>query len=414
MMLPPLRVLYLLPAEGFGGAERQGVQHLAELPRHGVQITSFVGSSTALQQELSLAGVSSQSLVNFPPNPAPEGEVRGGSRPLKWLAACIQAAAIIERHAMERRPDVIFANRTFAWLVAAVLSRRLRVPYVMRAGSRPAHPILGPLMSLLDRVSRPSAVFYNCKAVKSSVAERFACPTFALPNVVDGRRFSSATDEDCVSARARLGLPEGVPLIGLAARPAPEKGFDLLEQVVVRVRRKHPEARFVVAGDFTLRRFYEGRFASAGVGNAVRFVGHVDAATFFRAVDMVVLTSRARSIEASPNALLEAMASCRPIVATAVGGVPELIRHGVDGYLTTDVDAEGFAANVCRLIAFPEMRAELGRMGRARALSEHRPSIVIGGLVRDLRHVLAPYRQLEASTAGVACESNTLSAQPSI
>jgi glycosyltransferase involved in cell wall biosynthesis len=232
--------------------------------------------------------------------------------------------------------------------------------------------------------------------------------------MVDGKRFSSASDEERASARARLALPSGVPLIGLAARPAPEKGFGLLEQVVVRVRREHPDARFVVAGDFTLRRFYEARFASAGVGNAVRFVGHVDAAMFFRAVDVVVLTSRERSIEASPNALLEAMASCRPIVATAVGGVPELVRHGVDGYLTTDVDAEGFSANVSRLIAFPELRAEFGRNGRARALSDHRPSIVVGRLVRDLRHVLAPYRQLEPSTAGVACESNTLSVQPSI
>jgi glycosyltransferase involved in cell wall biosynthesis len=407
-------MLYLLPAEGFGGAERQGVQHLAELPRHGVQITSFVGSSPALGQELTLASVASQRLVDFPPIPSSNGAGHGGSKPLKWLAACLEAAAIIERHAMQRRPDVIFANRTFAWLVAAILSRRLGVPYVMRAGSRPAHPVLGPLMSLLDRVARPHAVFYNCNAVKSSVAERFACPTFALPNVVDSRRFSAASAEERAAARSRLHLPPGAPLIGLAARPAPEKGFDLLEQVVLRVRRKHPDARFVVAGDFTHRTFYERRFASSGAGSAVRFVGHVDAAAFFRAVDLVVLTSRARSIEASPNALLEAMASCRPIVATAVGGVPELVRHGVDGYLTTDMDADGFAANVCRLIAFPELREELGRNGRVRALSDHRPSVVVGRLVRDLRHLLAPYRKLEASSAGVACESNTLSAQPTI
>jgi hypothetical protein len=90
------------------------------------------------------------------------------------------------------------------------------------------------------------------------------------------------------------------------------------------------------------------------------------------------------------------------------------VRHGVDGYLTTDTDAEGFSANVCRLIALPELRAEFGRNGRVRALSDHRPAVVVGGLVRDLRHVVAPYRQLEAANAGVACESNTLSALPSI
>src|SRR5581483_3930669 len=77
MMLPPLRMLYLLPAEGFGGAERQGVQHLAELPRHGVQITSFVGSSDALGQELTLASVASQRLVDFPPIPSSNGAGHG-------------------------------------------------------------------------------------------------------------------------------------------------------------------------------------------------------------------------------------------------------------------------------------------------------------------------------------------------
>src|SRR5581483_7026705 len=89
MMLPPLRVLYLLPAEGFGGAERQGVQHLAELPRHGVQITSFVGSSAALARELSVAGVSSRCLPSFPPSPSSGGDGRGGTSPLKWLVACM-------------------------------------------------------------------------------------------------------------------------------------------------------------------------------------------------------------------------------------------------------------------------------------------------------------------------------------
>ncbi len=413
-MMSPLRVLYLLPAEGFGGAERQGVQHLVELPHQGVQVTSFVGASEALAHELSAAGVKTQRLANFPPSPASNRGASGVHQLLRGTAACFDAAAIIERQARQRPPDVIFANRTFAWLVAAVLSRRLGVPYVMRAGSRPAHPILGPLMSLLDRVARPKAVFYNCRAVKASVADRFGCPTFELPNVVDPRRFASASQQERAAARRELGLPPGTPLVGLAARPAPEKGFDFLEQIVVRVHRTTPEAQFVVAGDFATRKSYEARLASVGAGSAVRFLGHVDAAKFFRTVDVVVLTSRARSIEASPNALLEAMASCRPVVATAVGGVPELVRHGVDGFLTADIDAEGFSAHVARLLASPALRAELGRNGRARALSEHRPSTVLAQLVRDLRDVLAPRRDLATTGTGVPCESNTLSAQPSI
>src|SRR5262249_13669837 len=149
-----------------------------------------------LSQELAVAGVKSQTLASFPPDVTREGRGKGVRNFLSGGASCFEAAAIIEHHLRGRSPDVIFANRTFAWLVAAVLSRRLGVPYVMRAGSRPAHPVLGPLMSLLDRVARPAAVFYNCRAVKSSVAARFDCPAFELPNVVDGRRFAGATEEE--------------------------------------------------------------------------------------------------------------------------------------------------------------------------------------------------------------------------
>ena len=409
-----LRLLYLLPADGFGGAERQGVQHLVELPHHGVHVGSFVGPSDALELELSAAGVRSHRLPNFPPAVVHEGRFRVVRELLHIADACFDAAATIERQARELRPEIIFANRSFAWLVAGLLSRRLRVPFVIRAGSRPAHPILGPMMSLLDHIARPSAVFYNCRAVRRSIASRFDCPAFALPNVVDGRRFASASKEARARARAELGIAVGSKIVGLAARPAPEKGFDFLERVVVRIAREDPEARFVVAGDFALRKSYEERLASVGAGNAVRFLGHVDAATFFRAVDVVVLTSRARSIEASPNALLEAMASSLPVVATGVGGVPELVRHGIDGYLTADDDVEGFVAHVVRLLGSPSLRAELGRSGRIRALAGHRPSTVVAQLVSDLHEVVASHRELDRSSPGVPCESNTLSALPSI
>src|SRR5258706_214779 len=141
-------------------------------------------------------------------------------------------------------------------------------------------------------------------------------PSSRLRNAIAFRGSGPAQGTARDAPAARLGLPRQCPLVGLAARPAPEKGFDLFAEVAARVSAKKPDVRFVVAGEFGWRAHFEASLRRAGLGEVVRFLGHVDAmADFFRAVDLVVLTSRARSIEASPNALPEAMAVGRPPAA---------------------------------------------------------------------------------------------------
>src|SRR5262249_36035301 len=158
----------------------------------------------------------------------------------------------------------------------------------------------------------------NCNVVDDAIGSRLGAPRYLLPNAVDTRTYAPGSP---LIARTLLGLPPWVPLVGLAARPSPEKGFDMLARVVARVRARRPSAGFVVAGEFGWRARYEAGFRALGLRDAVRFLGHVDRTVdFFRAVDVAILTSHARSVEASPNALLEAMAVGRPVVSTAVGG----------------------------------------------------------------------------------------------
>jgi glycosyltransferase involved in cell wall biosynthesis len=220
------------------------------------------------------------------------------------------------------------------------------------------------------------------------LARYLRCPAYSLPNAVDVDRFAPPTPSESTAARHRLGLAPATPLIGLAARPAPGKGFDLLERVALHVRRELPSARFVVAGDFGWRRTYQARFSAVGLDETVRFLGQVEAIEdFFRAVDVVLLTSANRSIEASPNALLEAMAAGRPVVATSVGGVPELVLDGRQGYLVGDSDAPTFARRVLDILADPERHTAFGLAGRALAVSRHRTSLVVSNFARDLSEV---------------------------
>lgn len=388
-MHAPLQLLYLLPAEGFGGAERQGVYHLAELPHHRVRTLAFVGPGDAIVRAMREAGAHHDRFDHFPAlAPRPRGPMGRASYGASWLWSVHHAAREVERRVRGLPFDLIFANRTFAWLVAATLSRRLRVPYVIRAGSRPVVPSLKHLLPLLDRAAPPAALFTNCRALERDLAPHLRCPAYLLPNAVDVARFAPCSRSESAAARIRLGLSPSAPLIGLAARPAPGKGFDLLEQVALRVRRRLPSAEFVLAGDFGWRRTYERRFSAAGLRSTVRFLGRVDRMEdFFRAVDVAVLTSRERSIEASPNALLEAMSAGRPIVATSVGGVPELVEDGRSGCLVPDGDASTFASRIVELLDDPQRSSAFGAAGRAFALAHHPTSVVVSNLARDLAKV---------------------------
>jgi glycosyltransferase involved in cell wall biosynthesis len=150
--------------------------------------------------------------------------------------------------------------------------------------------------------------------------------------------------------------------------------------------------------------------------DAVRFLGQLDAVEdFFRSVDVVLMTSRERSIEASPNALLEAMACGRPVVATRVGGVPELVLDGLQGYLVPDGDASAFARRLLDVLDDDERRTAFGRAGRSIAVSHHRPSSVVSEFARDLARVAHESASRETSHEGASsCESITRFVPPSI
>lgn len=394
-----LKLLYLLPAAGFGGAERQGVYHLAELPRHGVDVTAVVGPGDPVMRALREANVHLEPFRHFPDRehgPLTSGDI---FRSARSVTALWRSVSEIERRVRGQRLDLIFANRTYAWLVAALLSRRIRVPYVVRVGSRLAHPALALGLDVLDRVLPPAAAFCNCRAVEDDVASHLRCPAYPLPNAIDVDRFAPGPPGAERAARIRLGLPLDAPLVGLAARPAPEKGFDFFERLVARVHDARPGTRFFVAGEFGWRRRYEERIFAAGLGEVVRFLGRVDAISeFLRAMDVVILTSRERSIEASPNALLEALALGRPVVATAVGGVPELVRHGREGFLAPPDDVPSFAAGLVELLDNPRLRREMGRAGSAVALRRRVPDVV-SELARNLEALLPSAAHPESRAA---------------
>ncbi|WP_226886735.1 glycosyltransferase [Nisaea nitritireducens] len=149
-----------------------------------------------------------------------------------------------------------------------------------------------------------------------------------VPNGVDTQRF---TPGDTETARARLGLPSGVPLFGIAARLEHVKGVDILIDAMT----EFPELHLAIAGDGSEREALERRVNVNGMAGRIHFLGRVDAMVdFYRALDRFCLSSRAEGL---PLSLLEAQACSIPVVATNVGGVLDAMDPG-SGFIAARAD----------------------------------------------------------------------------
>jgi glycosyltransferase involved in cell wall biosynthesis len=169
-------------------------------------------------------------------------------------------------------------------------------------------------------------------------------------------------------ARGRLDLPADGPIVGIVGRLVPIKNHVLFLEMAERVSAVRPDVLFVVAGDGELRAVLEAE-AARTLGDRVRFLGWTtDLPTLYAALDIVVMTSLQ---EGTPVALIEALAAARPVVATEVGGVADVVEHGSNGLLAASGDAEGLAGAVLDLLADDGRRRAMGEAGRAAVAERH-------------------------------------------
>jgi glycosyltransferase involved in cell wall biosynthesis len=188
-----------------------------------------------------------------------------------------------------------------------------------------------------------------------------------LANGVDLRTFHPrrAGDRSDHEVRADLGVPPGVPLVSLVAHMRPGKGH---EEAVVAWRDvldQHADAHLVLVGDGPLEERLHRRARELGIENRVVFAGRRDdVADVLRSSALVLLPSR---IEALPTVLIEAAACGIPAVASAVGGVPEVVDDGATGWLLDDAQPGGIATAVDKALADPAHLLATGHAARLRA-----------------------------------------------
>jgi len=229
-----------------------------------------------------------------------------------------------------------------------------------------------------DRVIAVSAAIARDLIQRYGIA---AHKVVTIHNGIDADAFFPARPVSQV--RHEFGLEPHHRLVGIAARMTRQKGHDLLLQALKRLVPRYPHLRCLFIGDGPLEATLSRQAAALGVESHCVFTGaRADVADLLAALEVVVLPSRSEGL---PFVLLEAMAVGRPVVATSVGGNPEVVQHGQTGLLTPPGDADALAVGLAFLLDHPEEATRMGAAGRSRVLT-HFP---LAGMVHALEALYA-------------------------
>src|SRR5205823_5475016 len=188
-----------------------------------------------------------------------------------------------------------------------------------------------------------------------------------IRNAIDTTRFTDVDRRYRQRLQAFFSRPRR-RIIGSAGRLSPEKGFGIFLQAARRLVARDRSLGFIHFGDGPLRKALEHEAEAAGLEDVFVFAGlRPDLDRYLPFLDLMVLPS---FTEGLPNVVLEAFAAAVPVVATAVGGTPEVVEDGVNGRLVPAGDTEALADAILDVLFCEEQRRAMGDRGRERVRDE--------------------------------------------
>jgi glycosyltransferase involved in cell wall biosynthesis len=283
------------------------------------------------------------------------------------------------------RPDVIHNHMYRAELVGTRAAIALgevghRRPYVIstvhssRVRSAEDREQLRRLTPQIDRLIAVSG------SIEKKIHDegRDVVPVELIYNGVDLQRYDH--QEPCCTLRDEYGMEPGSQIVGVIARLEPEKGHPTLLDAWPLVLRSVPDAYLLVIGEGSRRAELEAQARSLRIAHRVVFTGRRDdVPAVTAALDVAVLPSYR---EAQGLSVLEAMALSRPVVASNVGGIPEMIEDGRTGLLVPPHDADALAAAIVRLLTDHPYADTLGRAGHDLVHDRFCIELMVGAIER--------------------------------
>jgi len=359
-----MRVLYVNHTDRVSGGEHSLLTLLGSLP-------SDVEPTVACPQG-ELAARLSEIGVEHVPIQGTDGSLRlHALRTPQALLEMARAAAQVRAAARAHRADVVHANSIRAGLVATAATTA--PPTVVHV--RDCLPPGAASALSLRAIGRAQALIANSAHTRAGLG-RVGEGAHVVHNAVDLARFDACV-LDRGEARARLGLPSEGAVLAVVAQITPWKGQDDAIAVLASLVRRHPGARLLLIGsakfDSSATRYDNAAYLDSlrrqagalGLSSAVHFLGERDdVPEILRAVDLLLVPSWE---EPFGRSIVEAMAAGVPVVATAVGGPPELLGDGESGITLPPQQPRVWARVVEELLGDPARMAAMGERGRRQA-----------------------------------------------
>jgi glycosyltransferase involved in cell wall biosynthesis len=316
--------------------------------------------------------------------------------PLRDLIATLRLARLIRRE----RPDILHTHTAKAGTVgrvAALLAGRKGPPIVVHTfHGHVLRGYFGPLRSLLFRLlerwlaGRTTVLI----AVSPQVRDDLVALHVAAPERFVVIRLGIELDERVagpqdgrLESRRYLGIPPDRFAVGWIGRMTAVKRTDDVLVAFQRLRDGGVDACLCMVGDGPDRAQLERRAHELGIVKDTLFLGYQeDVAPFYAAFDALVLPS---SNEGTPVSAIEALAAGRPVVATRVGGVPDVVQEGEDGFLVEPGATDELADRLAQLAGDPALRERMGEAGRQRVLPRYAVERLVDDVDRLYRSLLA-------------------------
>lgn len=356
-----MRVMQFLTVFESGGTERQALNLGLSLARRGAEV------------EFGCLRKSGRLLVE-----AEREGIHVSEYPLRSLysSKTLTQMLRLRRHLRANRVDVLHAYNLYGNVFAVPAARAAGVPLVI-AGVRDVGVYLDARRRRVQRWACRFAdlILVNAEMIRTwLVSEGYAPDRIeVIRNGIDVSRFQAAPS-DAPSIRHQLGIGPEAPLISTIARLCPTKGFEDAIDAFARIHAARPDAHHLIAGEQLVsragrlspstiyREALEQRARSLGVGAHVHFLGYQDnVPAILREVTVAMQPSLTEGLS---NSVLEAMAAGRPVVATPVGGTPEVVVDGQTGWLAPVGQPAALADIVLKVLSDEPARRRVGEAAR--------------------------------------------------
>ena len=284
------------------------------------------------------------------------------------LEAMQQAVRLI-RLLRRERAEIVHSHDAYTSVYGTICARLAGVRGVIASRRSWYSPHLKGRILRANRVAYRLAdrVLGNSPSVSRLVESEggvSASRIVTIPNFLDPESFEPMPPADRRAMLDELGVPADAFVVGIVARLSPVKDHANLLHAIASLRERIPTLRCVLIGDGPERRAIEALADSLGIRDIVHLAGErTQPPNLHGLFDVSVLCS---TTEAFPNSVLEAMAAARPVVVTAVGGNPEIVRDGIDGLLAPRGDAGAIAAALLRVLGDDDLARRLGSSGARR------------------------------------------------